>query len=466
MHTNCIFCESKLDGSPEHIIPASLNGRLQTKQLICAKCNNKFGIQLDPIIKESLQTLLYLLDVGKNKKLKISDQEGKEYIIDRAGTINPVETEVKMFKVGDKIRISVSGEKLQAAKAFAKKAVRTFKNNALRAIETSKIELTESSLVPTELSVPFEIPVSSKLKLALQKISCEFYGFNQLEIELIRPSLEAIYNLDETNHNVVLCNFNQEIRKPLENEVSHLIIIRSDSNKKQVYCYLELFNVICAYSILIDNYEGEFINKVYHQDALTGEILKDEVDLRTDLVIADAQPDFEKLVNDVLVRKRNNKHIDMVAGTLTGLKKKLDEELSNGTISEVEHREKYVKMSANAIAEMMVYAFPDDIDDFSEEDEKRVNYIHSIILEDGIEDFNYYYNPLIGKEYDFTKEHESYILQRFVFTKHAPKKNKNRLKVVCRCMSLDGHKTVDIPCNEFFTGIGLDAPEIGDAIWL
>jgi len=119
--TSCIFCQKPLDGSDEHIIPDSLNGRLHSKDLICAACNQKFGIKLDPVIKETLKFILFALGIGNVKKMQVTDQDGKFYTVDQAGVMKPVAPEVQLLKLDDgRVSISVSGEKDAALRAFAK----------------------------------------------------------------------------------------------------------------------------------------------------------------------------------------------------------------------------------------------------------------------------------------------------------------------------------------------------------
>ncbi|RYZ18782.1 MAG: hypothetical protein EOO10_25255 [Chitinophagaceae bacterium] len=65
----CIFCSNPLDGSDEHIIPDSLNGRLHSKGIICSDCNQHFGEKLDPVLKECFSCSCTCLALAVHKRL-------------------------------------------------------------------------------------------------------------------------------------------------------------------------------------------------------------------------------------------------------------------------------------------------------------------------------------------------------------------------------------------------------------
>jgi len=171
----CIFCTNVLNGSDEHIIPDSVNGRLHTRELICSDCNQKFGNKLDPVIKESLQFVLFALGIGNVKKMQVKDQDGKAYLVDQAGNMKHVAPEVEVFKIGDQTGISVTGEKNVAVRAFAKKATRTFGAHALKLMDEGKFQFNEKTTFLSEVSAPAKIEITSKLKLAINKIITEFF---------------------------------------------------------------------------------------------------------------------------------------------------------------------------------------------------------------------------------------------------------------------------------------------------
>ena len=70
---NCLFCKNPLDGSDEHIIPDSLNGRIHSKKIICYNCNsNVFGKKIDPVGKEFFDYLLLVFPIPKEAIMNTS----------------------------------------------------------------------------------------------------------------------------------------------------------------------------------------------------------------------------------------------------------------------------------------------------------------------------------------------------------------------------------------------------------
>ena len=53
---NCLICNETLteaNASDEHIILNSLGGHLHSKDLLCKKCNNKFGKEADAALADT-----------------------------------------------------------------------------------------------------------------------------------------------------------------------------------------------------------------------------------------------------------------------------------------------------------------------------------------------------------------------------------------------------------------------------
>ncbi len=462
MRTNCIYCGLPLDNSDEHIIADSINGQLHTRTLICSECNNKFGVKLDPVIKESLHFILHVMGIGKAETMRAEDENGNAFLVDRSGKAKLVRTEVGTFKQGEKTGISVSGEKMAAIRAFAKKVTRTFGRHALKVMDTAVFQWTERSVVTQELKAEAKLASSPRLLLALDKIITEFYAYSGLDVELIRPRLQKVWELDESTPKTILTNFEQQVRLPDDKEVGHLIVIRSDAARREVYGYVELFNVFCGYTVLLRDYEGPEINAVWHQDALTGAELTEAVKLNIEK-LAGEKEDFGLLINSLFERKRGLDQLAMVDEAITAIKEPLDKQLAEGLITEAEHLDQYIDQTTKAVAEMMVFAFPDDVEGFSEEEQKHIHYIHSVIWQTHQEEFEFYYHQLLGRQ--FIIEGVTYTLDRFIFARHPPKNNEPRLKVYGRFCSEKPAKELDKPAFEVFSGIGLPPPD-DDVSWL
>ena len=463
--SSCLFCDNPLDGSDEHIIPESVNGRLHTKNLICEACNHKFGSKLDPIVKETLHFLLFALGIGNVKKMKVTDQDGKAYTIDQAGKMKEVAPEVKLIKLDDgRVGINVNGEKNTAIQAFAKKAARTFGRNALKILEDKGLKFEEKTNFLAEVKGEAAIEITPKLKLALNKILIEFYAHCGLPIEPIKERRNQIYNLDENGDDIVICNFDLDVRVPKEGMVSHLIVIRSDKERKQLYGYVEILNVICGYTVFEDSYTGPEVDIVYHQNAITGEKLNSAIEINTAAISPD-NPNFDVLANNTLKNARSFEQLSNFQGMLDELKLNLDEEMKAGKISEGEREKLFIENAAQIAAQMMVFGNPDDVADFSDEEEKMVNYIHSVIIESGKDKFEFFYHQLVGREFPSEDDGQTYIMKNFIYKKHVPKKGENRLKAFCYFKAKESNNEKYFPVKEIFDALRLPPPPL-DSNWL
>lgn len=459
----CIFCPNPLNGSDEHIIPQSINGQLHSKELICAKCNNTFGRQLDPILKESLVFILHALNIGNVKKMLVEDESGNIYLYDsKTGKVKHTKPEISIFKVDEnKTGISVSGDDdISTVKALATKAARVYGKAALK----GKYSITRTTKLNKFLRAKAEIIISGKLILALNKIIVEYFCYCGLDRTLIAALISRVAALDERLDNIRICNSLQNIRKPGETEISHLLVIRSDPKKKMVYAYIEIFNVVCGFTVLVENYQGDEIDFVYHQDAINRQILSGDIILDLNK-IEDKPNGFEKNVNALFSRNENRRIQGNFATICEEIIAELNHKLEKGEITGEERDREFIERSCKIAAELMVFEYPDAVDDFSEEEIKGVNYIHSLIREEKIDDFKHYYQNFIGHEFKLDGEEDIYKMEEFDFVKHRPRNGINMVKVFCCFTSIQDGSKKYIPATEVFKSVGTSVL-VEESTWL
>jgi len=66
--TRCIYCGEEFDpehNSPEHIVLASLGGKRASRHIVCSKCNNYFGGDIDSSVGNSLQLVRCILGIPR-----------------------------------------------------------------------------------------------------------------------------------------------------------------------------------------------------------------------------------------------------------------------------------------------------------------------------------------------------------------------------------------------------------------
>ena len=245
----CCFCSKPLDNSDEHIIPQCLNGRLHSRELICSECNSKkFGAALEPPTKTLFNPVLLALKFDNAKSVHAQDPEGKKYLLSKKGSASPIKPELTEVKRDGKTFISVRGDKKNAIKYFEKHAIDLLR----KGYKPLKFSVDEKPEPSPPLSFESKFEITPEIVLQLNKIAVEFYVFSGLNLNHIKHISERVNKLDKELNNVILCNWVGEIRETKPEEISHIIKIRRN-NRGTLYCYIELFNVLCAYIKLYDN---------------------------------------------------------------------------------------------------------------------------------------------------------------------------------------------------------------------
>lgn len=459
----CIFCPNPIDGSDEHIIPKSLNGRLHSKGIICCDCNQFFGEKLDPVLKKALFMQLHLFGFDSAQAFLVKDEKGNPYIVDQKGTMKQVGIEVSKIQQNGHKGISVSGPPIEAAKALIKKMIRTYgKEETLYAVTSGQIGFSERQVVPDTLLGENPLRATPRLLLALEKIVVEYYAYCGLETSLLTKRLERIIALDERDPEMTLCNFNQEVRMPGTEETSHLLVIRSRSESNQVIAYIELFNVLCAYTVLIENYQGPELNFVFHQDVVTSIRTEPKIVLNFDY-IKKVTPDFQLLSNQLIERKSDREVMKYINDELDEYVSSLSTKLEAREITAEEHDKMIWDYGINLTAYMTLH-YPDRFSGLGEDSLKRSNFLHSYIYTTGISDFEKHYMALMGIDIKFNGDSREWTMKRFHSVPAPPRDGRERRKVYCHFVSKRGGHEKEIPCFDIFKALQLAFPK--EETWL
>jgi hypothetical protein len=453
MREKCIFCNNPLDGSDEHIIPESVNGRLHSKLLICHNCNsNKFGRSIDPVLAEIFKTLLLLLGLKNARPLQLEAPDGRKYIMDHKGKVSQVAPEFSVEKKDGLTYISVSGDFKNTIRKFAKLAAPFWKPGQ----DANNVKLTKPEDNNPPLRAEFKIEVTDRLILMLNKIILEFHAHNHLDLAIISDLLAKVNKLDLSLDNVIFTNFYQEIREFGNEEISHLLTIRSDGSI--LYGYVEIFNVICGLIILTENYNGPPIEATYYQDALTGNKLDGPVSLAPALVhlvqtkSSPTSEDFSLLLQALTERHRNQQFQSIFNNMLLSIKEEVLQEIKDGRLAQSQYEAEFVKRSAKGVAYLTVHEFPYILDDVQDENNDMYNYIHSNIREDQYETFYENNKHAIGMRIEM-EEGEIYRLESFIKTPVFKRKEVNIIRLHCLLIHEDTGFKKYITLRDLYEGL-------------
>ncbi len=215
--TICLFCQNPLDGSDEHIIPKSINGRLRSSLLICSQCNAKFGQEIDPVAKKNFNMLLLSLGIGNPSSMQMNDINGDPYLLRKNQSIVPVKPEVTLHR-DNTPGIRIKG-KSKDVKSLMDKVTKRLKAIGLKPV------FKEVENIPTiaALSVEHKITITEDLCLLLNKIALEFYYLKSTNLESVNDARLKVHNRDQEIKNVFFTNYNLEIREYDLGETSHIV---------------------------------------------------------------------------------------------------------------------------------------------------------------------------------------------------------------------------------------------------
>ncbi|QPH37859.1 HNH endonuclease [Pedobacter endophyticus] len=430
----CIFCKSPLDGSDEHIIPQSVNGKLHSKDLICHDCNsNFFGRKIDPVIKKTLEPIINLLCWNNSRQMVSEDINGRQYLTKdgQSKPVKPIKTEEF---VDTKKVIRISGDVENTIKMFQKEVGRLKSEG--QALAEYSISMPQNTT--PFLRTPFTIDLSPELILLMNKIACEFYVHSQLDYQPVEALCSRVRHADNGLGNVIFCNQKNEIRDHASSEVSHLIHLQNDKETKQIFAYIEIFNVLCCVVILTNNYHGDDISFTYHQDAMTSERFSNHVNLKMSLAEILAYPfessGFGYLLNSMMFNLRDREFNEVVKDEFNKIKRLLGEQ----ELTVEEHDEKWIQQTTKLIAELTVFDFPYILEDQEDEENDEYNYVHSNFREAIVDQFTNEHHFLLGKL--IKTKHATFTVRDFFLQPIIVKKNKQLITIF---VVLENNQTKD-----------------------
>ncbi len=430
----CIFCNNDLDNSDEHILPVSINGRIHSKKIICSICNlNVFGEKVDPVLAELFKPIIHVLDLKNSRAIQAEDEDGNKYLIQKKGKVKQLKPEIKFEKKEDGIHFSIKGKEEDIINYLTKRVQRQKnKYNPIKPLKYKKVEVKKIEEKMPTLSFEYKFEISHLLIIELYKIALEYYAYIGLDINIIKPLLRKVHDLDENFNEIVFCNFFGEVRMIDQNEISHLIVIKSNKEERIIYAYIELFNTVCAFIPLVNNYTGNEIDYCYKQDCITGEKIDTPTKINTEPKniienqIQYTHEDFSLLINLLFLRHATRSFEENIDQSIVEIFKEVQKEVESEKIKESDLAEVYIKRCSDFIARSSIYHFPYVIEDSKSEENNYINYMHSNLNESYFDSFCDANKHLIGTKIQF-ENGELFTFDKFV--KH-PILERNKIRIV------------------------------------
>jgi hypothetical protein len=135
------------------------------------------------------------------------------------------------------------------------------------------------------------------------KMAINYYLMKRYDLEWVKPAISMIRG--EVKNDITYFFYpnpnHYAIHDLRDNEVSHIIHIRRNAEKRLLYAYVELFNMQNVLIRLNMDYGGPEINDTYAFDLMSGEVIEKNITIKL------TKPHFEILH---LITEANRNQID------------------------------------------------------------------------------------------------------------------------------------------------------------
>lgn len=282
----CYLCNDTLNDenkSEEHIIPNCIGGRLKSWDVLCNTCNNHLGETVDSDFGNMFLSFTTCLKVAKERgdhqsipalmTLSNGDVVEVKYIDHKAVPIRPCHIYDNKNKT-----VTIYGPD-KVVKHYKKTVKRELSEN-----KKSEFKIEYCDNIFGEMLFDFPLD-NDALQIQLNKIASSFAihnGVKVRDIEHIDRSQQKILSGNIVPYYPLgaMATIIEENRLHIEsNYPSHTLLMFSYSfsdNRKELWCYIDLFSTFQFYSRLNKNYKGEHIWKSYQQQLLPHEILSEK----------------------------------------------------------------------------------------------------------------------------------------------------------------------------------------------
>lgn len=281
-NTNCYIKDELLSDeneSLEHIIPNALGGHLKSKQLVCSEINTGMFSKLDAELCKRIEIaklIKFKRDDGKNQPEIIGTcSDGLKYSVNNENrgkllSLKPIEHTDENGKKFLKFPLHQKAEIISAR----------LKKNPLLKEEDIEIRIeNDDKLNQLDFQYGLNIATSTDSFRAVAKIATNFYILKNGDKKYILDIVDFIKGGENTSKINLGYFYPEEFLsfKLGDNEVSHILYLKSCKKEKILYCYVELFNCHCYMVVLNPNYAGPEIDETYIWDLVNSKEIDENI---------------------------------------------------------------------------------------------------------------------------------------------------------------------------------------------
>lgn len=284
----CIVCQNLFERlSEEHIIPNAIGGKLTSKNLTCAECNRIFSDNFENAFIEKYRIFMYAAGLeqerGKGKPLNLTTIN-KEKIRYYPNKMVFDQHEIKKEEYVSGVKYQIKASSIKEAKQRISELIKQYPQYENQLQEQKSNILSQDVYLndPICFNLQFnEIDQKSIYKIILLYL---FYKHPKIKLSTNEP-FKKIEDAEICKHVFLAFPKNGTLVSNIENNIYHLLVLKSFPDRKLLVGYVELFGFISAAVVIDSNYQGNSIEEVYLYDLTNKkELSKDYVlleDIRT-----------------------------------------------------------------------------------------------------------------------------------------------------------------------------------------
>ena len=282
---NCVICLTELvpsNDSEEHIIPASVGGRLKKRGALCRSCNNGAGDKWDSELARQLNFFSVTFDVRRDRgpapAEKLQRSSGGELLLHPGKPMTAVRSEFKSSQVPGGTSYEIRAKSIDEARVMLKQLARKHPALDVEAVlATAQVsnELLDGYI---EISPNFGGPLAGRSVVKSALCWAALQGVPAAACPEAREYL--------TNTAAEPCFGFLNAPDPLRNRPIgvplHCVAVSSVGTAGQLLGYVEFFGWRRAVVQLARDYSGPPLHASHFIDPRTSELLELDVDLRFD----------------------------------------------------------------------------------------------------------------------------------------------------------------------------------------
>ncbi len=275
---NAEVIAAKRYSSEEHIISNFCGGQITSYELLCTKCNNDLGTELEGELSKQLlfhNLFNFKLDRGKQTDSYIvayTTETRKEVLINRKLGWRHFKPSIKLSSDGEIEELICQTEKEAREVLTGLKR----KHPSIDIEGNLKKMKWVNEFLPEKIDFNNRTIGGAKVYRAFAKIAVNFFLSKGGDKSLIKGVIDYVCIPGTTNLFSTFYYSFSPIHKLAEQEISHILYLKGDNRKRLLYCYIELFSTINFIVILNRDYDGQNFTDQYCYDIINNAEIPDK----------------------------------------------------------------------------------------------------------------------------------------------------------------------------------------------